>query len=177
MALNSIQAINDLSWYAIFTNAKQEERANSNLLAWGLETFSPRWKECRRNEFTGVPTYFSKPLFPRYIFARFDVNRLLQKIWFTRGVKSVVTFNDSPAQIDDSLIDLIKSRVGEDGFVKIGEDFSHGDRVFIKAGPLKSIVGIFECDLKDSDRITILLSNINFQGRVTIERSMVAKVS
>jgi hypothetical protein len=49
--------------------------------------------------------------------------------------------------------------------------------VLIKAGPLKSIVGIFERDLRDSDRVTILLSNINFQGRVTVEKSMVAKVS
>jgi len=170
-------SINDLSWYAIFTNPKQEERANSNLVSWGVETFSPRWKECRRNEFTGVPTYFSKPLFPRYIFARFEVERTLQKVWFTRGVKSVVTFNNSPARIDDSLIDLIKSRVDEDGFVKIGEDFREGDKVLIKAGPLKSIVGIFERGVKDSDRVTILLSNINFQGRVTVEKSMVAKVS
>jgi transcriptional antiterminator RfaH len=169
--------VNDLSWYAIFTNPRQEERANSNLLSWGVETFSPRWKECRRNQFTGVPTYFTKPLFPRYIFARFNVDHLLQKVWFTRGVKSVVTFNDSPARIDDSLIDLIKSRVNEDGFVKLGEDFSQGDKVLIKAGPLKSIVGIFERDLKDSDRVTILLANISFQGRVTVEKSMVAKVS
>ena len=153
--MDSKQQENNLSWYAIFTNAKQEERANSNLLAWGIETFNPRWKECRRNEFTGVPTYFSRALFPRYIFARFDVNRQLQKVWFTRGVKSVVTFNDSPARIDDSLIDLIKSRVSNDGFIKIGEDFSHGDKVLIKAGPLRSIVGIFECHLKDSDRVTI----------------------
>ena len=80
-------------------------------------------------------------------------------------------------QQGDNLIDLIKSRVGDDGFVRIGEEFSQGDKVLIKAGPLKSIVGIFERDLKDSDRVTILLSNINFQGRVTVERSMVAKVS
>lgn len=171
------QAINNPSWYAIYTNPKQEERASNNLLAWGVETFSPRLKECRRNEFTGAPTYFSKPLFPRYIFARFDADRLLQKVWFTRGVKSVVNFNDSPAQIDDELIDLIKSRVGEDGFVKIGEELNQGDKVLIKEGPLKTLVGIFERDVKDTDRVMILLSNINFQGRVTVDRSMVAKVA
>jgi transcriptional antiterminator RfaH len=174
---DSIQAINDLSWYAIFTNPKQEERANSNLLGWGIESFSPRFKECRRNEFTGVPTYFSKPLFPRYIFARFDVNLQLQKVSFTRGVKSVVKFNNSVVPIGDELIDLIKSKVDEDGFIKMGEDFSEGDKVLIKAGPLKTIVGIFQRNLKDSDRVTILLSNINFQGRVTVERSMLAKVA
>ncbi len=169
-------SVNNLSWYAIFTNPKQEERANSNLLMWGVETFCPRWKECRRNDFTGAPTYFTRPLFPRYIFARFDAERLLQKVWFTRGVKNVVTFNDSPARIEDGLIDLIKSRVREDGFINIGEDFSQGDKVLIKAGPLKSIMGVFERDLKDSERVTILLSNISFQGRVTVEKSMVAKV-
>jgi len=89
----------------------------------------------------------------------------------------VVNFNDSPAQIDDELVDLIKSRVGEDGFVKVGEDLNYGDKVLIKEGPLKTLVGIFERDVKDTDRVMILLSNISFQGRVTVERSVVAKVA
>lgn len=176
-----MQAINKPSWYAVFTNPKQEERASRNLLAWGIETFSPRFQECRRNEFNGAPTYYSKPLFSRYIFARFEASRLLQKVWSTRGVKSVVHFSERPAQIDDELIDLIKSRVGEDGFVKVGDRvddrLNYGDKVLIKDGPLKTFAGVFERAVKDNDRVMILLSNINFQGRVTVERSMVAKAA
>ncbi|MGH9754026.1 MAG: transcription termination/antitermination NusG family protein, partial [Blastocatellia bacterium] len=77
-------------WYAIQTHPKQENRAESNLKAWNVETFFPRIKDCRFNEFTGEPSYFIKPLFPGYLFSRFALNNLLHKVRFTRGVHSVV---------------------------------------------------------------------------------------
>src|ERR1043166_9166696 len=54
-------------WYVVHTNPKQEERADSNLRAWGVETLHPKLKTRRFNEFTGAPTVTTKPLFPRYI--------------------------------------------------------------------------------------------------------------
>ena len=34
-------------WYAIHTHPKQENRAESNLQAWNVETFIPRIRDCR----------------------------------------------------------------------------------------------------------------------------------
>ena len=73
-------------WYALQTHSLQEERAAENLNAWGVETFAPKYKERRSNQYTGRAVYFSRSLFPRYMFARFDAGRLLRKVWFTRGV-------------------------------------------------------------------------------------------
>src|SRR5215216_116169 len=104
-------------WYAIHTKAKQEDRAVSNLIAWHIETFFPRLKESRCNEFTGQPTPLVKPLFPGYVFANFDASTMLHKVWFTRGVHSVVSFGGSPVPVSDEIISLIRSRIGQDGFV------------------------------------------------------------
>jgi transcription elongation factor/antiterminator RfaH len=164
-------------WYAIRTNPQQEERAKCNLLAWGVETFSPRVRDRRRNQFTGASTFISKPLFPRYIFARFQASSLLHKIWYTRGVHSVVGFGDGPSPIDDEIIALIRSQVNDDGFVRIGEEFRHGDKVQIKDGPLKNMVGVFERNLKEADRIRILLTTVSYQGHLSIERDLVEKVA
>src|SRR5689334_16613864 len=79
-------------WYVVHTNPKQEERADSNLRAWGVETLHPKLKTRRFNEFTGAPTVTTKPLFPRYIFAKFNAREQLAKISFTRGVHYVVSF-------------------------------------------------------------------------------------
>lgn len=163
-------------WYAIHTNAKQEERAHQNLQAWGVESLSPKFKERRPNPFTGIPVYISKPLFPRYIFARFD-SRILHKISFTKGVHSVVSFNATPAVIDDEIIALIKARIGSNGFVALGEEIRPGDKVIIKDGPMKDLVGIFQHDMKDSNRSMILLMAINYQGRLMIPRDSVVKAS
>ena len=173
-----IQDITDRpSWFAICTNPKQEDRACNNLQAWGVECFNPKIKESRRNPFTGIATLMPKPLFPRYIFARFKLSPTLHKISFTRGVHRVVGFDDKPTPIDDDVIALLQSRVDSDGFVKIGENLKPGDKVRVKDGPWKALVGVVEHDLKAHERITILLASINYQSRLTIEKHWVEKVS
>ena len=59
-------------WYVLHTRLKQEERANKSLRSWGVETLHAKVRTRRFNKFTGRPTYITEPLFPRYVFARFN---------------------------------------------------------------------------------------------------------
>ena len=164
-------------WYAVYTKPKEEQRAEMNLCAWGVETLAPKVLERRTNEFSGRPTYFIKPLFPRYIFARFDAESMLRKVHYTRGVQSIVCIDAQPVKVDEGVIEVIKSRIREDGFVKIGDDLNVNDKVLVKSGALKNFVGIFERRVKATDRIMILLTAISYQGRISIEEQMVEKVA
>jgi transcriptional antiterminator RfaH len=165
-------------WYAVHTHSLQEERAAENLTAWGVETFAPKYKERRVNPFTGRPIYFTRSLFPRYMFARFEAGRMLRKVWFTRGVCKVVGFGDGPIPVEDAVIELIKSRVGKDGFVFFNEEaLKPGDKVVVRDGPLANLVGIFERDVEDGDRVLMLLTAISYQGHVTVERQLLKKIS
>jgi transcriptional antiterminator RfaH len=160
-------------WYAIHTHPKQENRAESNLMAWNVEIFFPRIRGCRFNEFTDEPSYFIAPLFPGYLFARFPLNNLLHKIRFTRGVHSVVCIGKKPAPVDDSVIEIIAAQIDETGFVKIGAEFEPGAKVLIQAGPFKGLTGIFEREASAANRIKILLDCICFQAHVEVERAHV----
>ena len=166
-----------LSWYAIRTKPREEERASKNLVAWNVETLSPKIRECRRNQFTDKPTYLVKPLFPTYIFARFHPDNL-RKIRFTRGVHNVVGFGGQLTPVDDAAIELIQSRIARDGFARIGDDddFRAGDRVLIKDGVLRDLLGVFERHLEDEERVSILLNTLSYQARVTVEKNCVRKV-
>lgn len=164
-------------WFAIYTNGKQEDRAFHNLQAWGLECFNPKVKELRRNQFTGIATFVSRPLFPRYIFSRFTAGTLLHKVSFTRGVQRVVSFNCKPNSIDDDVIAFLQARIGDDGFLSVGEPLKPGDKVRIKEGPWKALEGVIERDKKPSERILLLLTGIKYQGRLTIERDWVEKIA
>jgi transcriptional antiterminator RfaH len=163
-------------WYAIQTKPKQERRAESNLRAWNIEVFTPKIRERRHSRsFSGSP-YIVKPLFPRYLFARFKIESCFHRVIFTRGVHSIVRFGDSPAPIDDQIISIIQLRVGEDGFISIGEELKSGDRVMIQDGPFRSLVGIFEGSAGEAERISILLTAIKFQAHITIEKDLVRKI-
>ncbi|HKQ73446.1 MAG TPA: transcription termination/antitermination NusG family protein [Blastocatellia bacterium] len=157
-------------WYAIHTHPKQENRADMNLKAWGVETFFPRIRDCRFNEYTSKPSFFVKPLFPGYIFARFALNALFHKVRFTRGVHSIVSIAGDPALVDARVIEIIVAQIDEAGFVKVGVDLEPGAKVLIQAGPFKGLTGVFERKTSDVDRIKILLDCVNFQARIEVER-------
>jgi transcriptional antiterminator RfaH len=163
-------------WYVIHTHPKQEDRACNNLEVLGAPTFNPKVRERRYNQFVISSTYVTKPLFPRYIFAQFKVSDLYHKVRFTRGVYNVVSFGESPTPIDEEIVALIRSNI-EDGFVRIDRGLKLGDRIIVKDGPLKNLAGIFEREMKGTDRIRILLETVNYQAHIEIARDMVRKAS
>jgi transcriptional antiterminator RfaH len=170
------QTFDNICWYLIHTNPKQEDRASKNLQAWGVEVFAPQIKERHFNEYTGAVSYTIKPLFPRYIFARFRINDLFHKVRFTRGVHSIVSFGDVPTPVDDRIINIVSTRIGGDGFVKLTEDLKPGDEVTVIQGPFRSLTAMFEREIKGSDRVVILLNAVKYQARVELSKGFVKKL-
>jgi transcriptional antiterminator RfaH len=168
---------NELCWYLIRTHPKQEDRTEQNLRACNVETLMPRFKERRYNKFTNEPVQVVKPLFPSYVFARFKLIDLYHKVKYMRGVRDMVSFDGYPTIVDDSVIALIRSRMGGKGMVNLSEQFAVGDEVVIKAGPLKNFTGVFEHEMKDADRVMILLQAVNYQAHIVVDKNLVQKAS
>ena len=169
--------LDTLSWYVVHTHPKQEDRSGINLRACGIETLTPKLRVNRYNEFSSKVSQIVKPLFPSYIFARFIYNELYHKVRYTRGVHSLVSFNNQPIPVSDEIIELVRSQMGGDGFVKTQDELKAGDEVIINHGRFQSFCGVFERDMPDSDRVRILLNTVNFQAHVVVDRALVQKVS
>ncbi len=175
MSTSTAALAETLSWYAIHTHPKQEDRADENLRSWQVETFAPKLRARRSKPYARTPTYFTKHLFPRYIFARFRSDEFLHKVRYTRGVESVVGIGSNPSPIDDQVISLIKSQSDDQNIVKISDGLKVGSEVVISEGPLRGFTGIFERSMKDSDRVMILLNTVTYQSHIVIERELVRK--
>jgi transcription elongation factor/antiterminator RfaH len=175
--MNNQKAWNDLCWYLVQTHPRQEDRAEGNLKSFGIETLVPKFKERRRNFYTGEVILHAKPLFPSYIFAKFIAKDLYQKVRYTRGIRKLVGFGDSPTVVDEEIIAIIQSRIGEDGFARIDEYLKPGDKVIIKDGPLRTFAGIFEREVNSTDRVRILILTVSYQAHAEIERDIVKKMS
>jgi transcription antitermination factor NusG len=65
----------------------------------------------------------------------------------------------------------------KDNFVRIDEEIRPGDKVVIKDGPLKNFAGIFEREMKDTDRVRLLLEAVSYQAHIEIERDLVKKAN
>lgn len=171
-----------MRWYVIQTHPKQENRVEKNLATLNVSTLNPRIKKCRLNQFTGKPSYVSGPLFPSYVFARFRMRELYHAVSYTRGVHKLVSFDNYPTPVEDHLIELIQSRIGDDGYVVIGsapvhrEPLQPGDQVIIQDGVLKNFSGILEREMLGGERVRILLQTIGYQAHVELESDFVEKV-
>jgi transcriptional antiterminator RfaH len=163
-------------WYAIQTNPRQEMRVESNLQAWGVEAYLPKIKERHLNQYSSKYTWLTKPLFLRYLFARFRFNVYGHKIRYTRGVREIVGFGETPFPIDDEIIKLIRSRHDELGYVKLEDEIRPGDEIMVKDGLFKGIHGVFERNISNSDRVMILLKSIQFQAHIVVDRGALRKV-
>jgi transcriptional antiterminator RfaH len=159
------------NWYVVQTKPKQEARAEANLQQGGIPTLAPRIMESRRSR-NGTVWFQSAPLFPNYLFARFDAEAVLTKVRLTRGVQRVVGLGEYATPVHDSIIELIRGRLAEDGFVRAPQ-LQPGDRIEVVDGPLRSFTGVFERHISGGERVVILLTTMGRQARVEVDTATI----
>jgi transcriptional antiterminator RfaH len=161
-----------MHWYVIRTKPHQERRAECHLRQLSIETFLPllrHKKRIRRQEQTVI-----EPLFPRYLFGRFDINDRYRAVKFASGVLNIVEFGLRPAEVSEGLIQAIKERL-EDGYViPKPEYFQKGQVVQIKGGPLTGLEAVFMRELTDQHRVLVLLKILGLQAKLTMDMDMIA---
>jgi len=159
----------EINWYAVQCKPCREDVAAMNIGRLGVEVFLPKLRQ--EKLVWGVPQLVIKPLFPGYLFARFCPASYFHLISYARGVRRIVSCGEAPLPVDDEIIAMIRSRVHNDGYVRIEPpQFQAGDRVMVCEGPLQGLRGIFERVLSDRERVVILLEAIHYQARVVVER-------
>ena len=163
------------NWYVIQTKPKKEEEATSYLSTKGVEIFSPLIEAF--NTRNAKVTKELKPLFPGYIFGKFDLEHNYPLVRWGRGVKCVLGFGGYPTSISEEVVEIIKERTDTQGVVRVKQGFNPNDVVRIKAGPLKDLLGIFERWVSESERVRVLLNLIGYQPAVEIHYSMIEKVA
>lgn len=163
------------NWYVIQTKPKREEEAKSYLSTKGVEIFNPLMETILiRN---GKLNKEFKPLFPNYIFGRFDIDQKYNLVRWARGVKKILGFGGNFSTVSEEVVELIKERTDTNGIVRKSYHFEPNDLVRIKYGPLKDLLGIFDRWVSDSERVRVLMSLIGYQPAIEIHCSLIEKVA
>ncbi len=156
-------------WYLIYTKPRCEDNIVTMLSGAGFTVLNPKIKERKYLRRKAVEVL--SPLFPCYVFARFDKLRDYHLVKYTRGVKRVLCNEDGPAEIADNVVEAITSRM-EDGVIRVRSGFTPGQAVYIRRGPFEGFTAIFEREMSGMERVSILLKTINM--RLVIDRCMIS---
>jgi len=160
-------------WYLVYTKPRNEDALEKKFAGLGFEVLNPRVKERRCVRRRAVETV--SPLFPCYLFIRFDIFRNFRLVKYSRGVRKIVGSENCPTPVAEDIISSIERRT-EGGLITFGREvFSAGDAVQIKAGPFEGFDAVFEKEIKDTERVSILLKTVN--ARAVVDRAFLLKIS
>jgi transcriptional antiterminator RfaH len=156
-------------WFAVYTKRQKEQYVDTKLLQLDLETFLPLIRTRIRRKFQ------LRPLFPCYVFARFDPERWLYSINHLEGVNRVVAFADRPLAVPDEMIRRLRERIGDQGYFVPEQKLVTGDKIRILNGVFAGYEGHIE-ELRPRDRVVVMLRTIFSQARLEIDVDLVEAI-
>ena len=151
----------DNIWILVYTKPNQETRANDNLRNQGFKTFLPLINSSNRGD-----SKILKPVFPRYIFVRLNLNSgNWNSIKSSYGVSGIVMFGEEFTPIPYQIIKSLKKKLDAKDIYEekvLDADYKEGDKLTIKEGKFAGIEAIF-LSRKSKDRVRLLLNLLNTQ--------------
>lgn len=166
--------IPDLKWFVVQSKPREEERAHHFLEDKGLEAYLPRMEVARIRGFKSVKV--EKPLFPSYLFCRFDPVESLAYVRWTKGVAKILPESVAPVALEDEVVATIRRLEQKDGVIR-KKPLRKNDRIRITRGPMKDILGIFDYWTSDQGRVKVLLNFVSYQAAVELHHSLVERVA
>lgn len=157
-----------LRWFVVQTQPHSEKRTTAHLARQGFRCYLPRFLKCRCH--SRKTDIVSAHLFPRYMFVAIDETQQWRPIHSTVDVARLVCRGDEPEPVPDGVIDELRARGGEDGFIKLDDrpTFTPGAKVEVRDGAFAGSHALYS-DMIDSDRVAILLDRLGRKVRTVID--------
>jgi transcriptional antiterminator NusG len=163
---------NSFPWYAVCVRSQHEKRVADALTSKGYDCLLPSYRE--RRKWSDRTKVLELPLFPGYVFSRFDIDVRLP-ILRTPGVLAVAGLGKIPQPLDPHEVEQIR-RVAAVGypaqpwpFLKIGQ------RVRITAGPLTGVEG-FLVQRRGETRVVLSVSVLEKAISVQVESDAIRPI-
>ena len=159
-------------WFCIQTKRKYEDFATYNLEKKGITVYSPKIEEHIVRNYRNVKRIV--PLFPSYIFAKFDLMCEHNKARWTPGVKQILSNRRGPIQIEDEIIDGIAVALEQKSFGK--SELKTGDMVTVSSGSFQGLNGVFQYYTSGEARVRVLLDLVYRKIVTEFDSSIIRKI-
>jgi transcriptional antiterminator NusG len=150
-------------WYGIRTRSNHEKVAASVLRSKGYDPYLPLYQ--LQGSQPNAQRQGERPLFPGYVFCRFDVKKRLP-VLITTGVISVLGFGKEPAPIPDEEIEAVKAVLRSGLHAAPCAYLREGQHVRVKNGSLNGLEGIL---VKKKNQYRMVVSVTMLQRSISVE--------
>jgi transcription antitermination factor NusG len=136
----------EFPWFALRVRSNFEQKTSAILRGKGYEELAPTYK-VRRGE---------APLFPGYVFARFDPQSRLP-VLVTPGVVHIVGVGKIPAPLDEAEMANIRRIVASDVAAQPWPFTRIGQKIAIRRGALEGVEGLL-LEVKSRQRLVVSIT-------------------
>jgi len=157
-------------WFVVYSKAHKEAVAEVQLRLKGLDVFYPRLL---------LPDSLRKhnriiPLFPNYLFVRINLWEEYHYVIWSPGVKRFVSFNETPAPIDDRILEYLMQLADSESIIRAQSNLKQSEEVRITGGPFNGLAGIIKEPPDAKGRVKVLLNLLQREVQVNVPVQYVA---
>jgi len=156
-------------WYALQVWSRKEASVHAHLQGLGYECLLPTYK-CQRKWSDRVKE-LEQPLFPGYLFCRFDFQSR-RPLVMTPGVIQIVGTGKMPLAVADHEIERIQLAVTSEASRQPWPFIEAGERVKVNYGSLRGLEGIL-INFKGSHRVVLSISLLQRSVAVEVDLAWV----
>ena len=111
-----LRSSSSLRWYVVQSKPREELRAGYFLKEKGLEVYVPLMEVAITRGSHSVMQ--RKPLFPSYLFCRFDPEISLGHVRWTKGVVKILPESINPISVENHLVTSLLNLGQKDGIIR-----------------------------------------------------------
>lgn len=126
-------------WYPVYTQPRAEKKAFQALVNKGIEAYLPLQKQLK--QWSDRKKWVEEPFIKSYLFVRVAEHEKTE-VLSTKGIARFIYFSNNIASMPDRQIEDLKLVMASSYDLEITEeDLQPGEKIIIKAGPLKGMMG------------------------------------
>jgi len=161
-------------WFALRVTTRYEFRVSQQLSLREIECFLPARRVRRR--WSDRIQMLEVPLFPGYLFARFDL-RSRVRVLNVPGVAQVVGHGNVPVPVSDAEIDAVKVLVDSGLELEPHPYLCAGQAIRIERGPLRGAEGVVLRAESGSFRIVVSVNLLQRSVAAEVDRDWISLAS
>lgn len=146
-------------WYAVYTRSHHEKKVARILGSGSFNVFFPTRRILSRRR--DRRKLIEMPLLPNYLFVN-TCSEQFDRIASTSGVAYILGYNGLPTPVPDEEVNSLRVLVHSGVEISPYPYLKEGDRVFIREGPFKGVVGVL---LRTDPRSCRLIVSVHLMNR------------
>jgi transcription antitermination factor NusG len=157
-------------WYPVYTHPRAEKKACQALLNKGLETYLPLHRQLK--QWSDRKKWVEEPFIKSYLFVRIKETEQTT-VTTTKGISRFIYFSGKIASMPNRQIEELKLLMASSLELEITEeDLQPGEKIVIKAGPLKGLTGEI-INYRSQKKLVLRLENLGYSIIVQVPASLI----